>query len=161
MKPLFHDFGEKLWKKKIFQQKTKHSISFETLVLLKSIITTNSWIFLVTCILFLLLLLFILITQARFGFSIMTVIYTDVGLHLEFLPQIPRYNPSLCSVLNYELILLVKFEPTVYLTLELWGECLAKWVNHPFSSISTQYICFPNGHPLLYLASFHKKFQQI
>ena len=148
-------------KKKIFQQKTKHSISFETLVLLKSIITTNSWIFLVTCILFLLLLLFILITQARFGFSIMTVIYTDVGLHLEFLPQIPRYNPSLCSVLNYELILLVKFEPTVYLTLELWGECLAKWVNHPFSSISTQYICFPNGHPLLYLASFLEKFQQI
>ena len=36
------------------------------------------------------ILLFILITQASLCFCMMAVIYTDVGLHLECLPQISR-----------------------------------------------------------------------
>ena len=42
------------------------------------------------------LLLFILITQARLSFRMMAVIYTDVCLHLECLPQVSR-QPSLVS----------------------------------------------------------------
>ena len=38
--------------------------------------------------------LFYLFTQARLRFHMMAVIYTDVGLHLECLPQISR-QPSL------------------------------------------------------------------
>ena len=44
-----------------------------------------------------------------------------------------RYRAfSICNfVINYGLILAVRFKPTAYFTLELRGACLAKWANHP------------------------------